>query len=101
MLFLIMWLIVGLIAGALARLLVPGRDPMGLGGTLVLGLVGSLIGGFLGWLLFHQGSEFSPAGLIGSDHRRGDRVAHLPCHAAARRDTPNGPFARSRVVTGP
>ena len=56
----IWWLIVGLIAGALARLLVPGRDPMGLLGTLVLGLVGSLIGGFLGDLF--SGSEgFSPA----------------------------------------
>lgn len=41
------FLIVGLIAGALARLLVPGRDPMGILGTLVLGLVGSLIGGFV------------------------------------------------------
>jgi uncharacterized membrane protein YeaQ/YmgE (transglycosylase-associated protein family) len=61
----IWWLIVGLIAGAIARLLVPGRDPMGLLGTLVLGLVGSLIGGFLGDLF--SGSEgFSPAGLIGS-----------------------------------
>ncbi|HEV2905718.1 MAG TPA: GlsB/YeaQ/YmgE family stress response membrane protein, partial [Actinomycetota bacterium] len=45
------WLLIGLVAGALARLLVPGRDPMGIGGTLVLGLVGSLIGGFLGDLL--------------------------------------------------
>jgi uncharacterized membrane protein YeaQ/YmgE (transglycosylase-associated protein family) len=60
------WLIIGLIAGAVARLLVPGRDPMGLLGTLSLGLVGSLIGGFIGYVL--QGGEgtFSPAGLIGS-----------------------------------
>jgi uncharacterized membrane protein YeaQ/YmgE (transglycosylase-associated protein family) len=62
----IWWLIVGLIAGALARLLVPGRDPMGIVATLALGLVGSLIGGFLGDLLVSGDSDFSPAGLIGS-----------------------------------
>jgi uncharacterized membrane protein YeaQ/YmgE (transglycosylase-associated protein family) len=62
----IWWLIIGLVAGALARLLVPGRDPMGLLGTLALGLVGSLVGGFLGWLIDGGDSAFSPAGLIGS-----------------------------------
>jgi uncharacterized membrane protein YeaQ/YmgE (transglycosylase-associated protein family) len=62
----IWWLIIGLIAGAVARLVVPGRDPMGLLGTLALGLVGSLIGGFLGYLLEGGETTFSPAGLIGS-----------------------------------
>ena len=62
----IAWLIVGLIAGALARLLVPGRDPMGVLGTLVLGLVGSVIGGLVGNLLAGGDQTFSPAGLIGS-----------------------------------
>lgn len=60
------WLVIGLVAGALARLLVPGRDPMGLGGTLLLGLVGSLVGGFLGDLLQRGDQELSPAGLLGS-----------------------------------
>ncbi len=50
-------LIVGLIAGALARLLVPGRDSIGIGGTILLGIVGSFIGGFLGWALFGTGQE--------------------------------------------
>jgi uncharacterized membrane protein YeaQ/YmgE (transglycosylase-associated protein family) len=62
-------LIVGLIAGALARLLVPGRDPMGIGGTILLGVVGSFIGGFLGYVIFHKDSNdgfLQPAGLIGS-----------------------------------
>ena len=62
-------LIVGLIAGALARLLVPGKDPIGIGGTILLGIVGSFIGGFLGWALFgHDKSQgaFQPSGLIGS-----------------------------------
>ena len=60
------WLLIGLVAGALARLLVPGRDPMGLGGTLLLGLVGSLVGGFLGDLLDRGNQDLSPAGLLGS-----------------------------------
>jgi len=46
------WMIVGLVAGALARLLMPGRQPMGLFLTMVLGLVGSLIGGFISSLIF-------------------------------------------------
>jgi uncharacterized membrane protein YeaQ/YmgE (transglycosylase-associated protein family) len=62
----IAWLIVGLIAGAIARLLVPGRDPMGWLGTLVLGLVGSLIGGFLADLLAGGDRDLEAAGLIGS-----------------------------------
>ncbi len=62
-------LIIGLIAGALARLLVPGRDPIGIGGTILLGIVGSFIGGFLGYLLFHHDKSqgaLQPAGIIGS-----------------------------------
>ena len=62
----LVWLIVGLIAGALARLFVPGEDPMGWLGTMVLGLVGSLIGGFLGNLLFDGDFDVTAAGLIGS-----------------------------------
>jgi uncharacterized membrane protein YeaQ/YmgE (transglycosylase-associated protein family) len=62
----IVWLIVGLVAGAIARFLVPGRDPMGWLGTLALGLIGSLIGGFLGDLFTTGNQDFSPAGLIGS-----------------------------------
>lgn len=66
---LVVMIVVGLIAGALARLLVPGRDPMGIGATIVLGIVGSFIGGFLGYLLFRKDSNdgfLQPAGLIGS-----------------------------------
>ena len=67
--FIIVLIIVGLIAGAVARLLVPGRDPMGIGATILLGIVGSFIGGFLGYLLFHKDKAdgfFQPSGLIGS-----------------------------------
>lgn len=46
------WMIVGLVAGAFARLFVPGRQPMGLFMTMLLGLAGSLVGGFLSSLMF-------------------------------------------------
>jgi uncharacterized membrane protein YeaQ/YmgE (transglycosylase-associated protein family) len=70
MLGLIVWLIIiGLIAGAIARLLVPGRDPIGILGTILLGIVGSFVGGFLGYVLFHKDSQegyLQPSGIIGS-----------------------------------
>ncbi len=47
-------IIVGLIAGFLARFLVPGKDPMGILGTLLLGLAGSFVGGFLARALFND-----------------------------------------------
>ena len=62
-------IIIGLIAGALARLLVPGRQHMSIAMTIVLGIVGSFIGGFLGYLIFHKDSSdgfLQPAGIIGS-----------------------------------
>jgi uncharacterized membrane protein YeaQ/YmgE (transglycosylase-associated protein family) len=67
--FLIMLLVVGLVAGFIARAVVPGPDPMGVGGTILLGIVGSFIGGFLGWALFGKDFEdgaFQASGLIGS-----------------------------------
>ena len=60
------WLIVGLVAGFIARGLVPGRDAMGVVGSLILGLIGSLVGGFIGDALTSGDQDFSPAGLIGS-----------------------------------
>jgi uncharacterized membrane protein YeaQ/YmgE (transglycosylase-associated protein family) len=62
-------LIVWLIAGALARLLVPGPDPIGIAGTIVVGIVGSFVGGFLGYALFHKDANqgaLQPSGIIGS-----------------------------------
>src|SRR5256714_10004592 len=67
--FIVILLIVGLIAGAIARLLVPGKDPMGFTGTVGLGVVGSFVGGFLQNLVFlHTLSltRLHPTGLIGS-----------------------------------
>lgn len=65
----IVLIIVGLIAGLLARLLLPGRDPIGLLGTIVLGIAGSFVGGFLANMIqYHTFSihQFHPTGIIGS-----------------------------------
>ena len=51
-------IIIGLVAGFIARALVPGKQSMSVGQTIILGIVGSFIGGFLGRLLFHHGSGF-------------------------------------------
>jgi uncharacterized membrane protein YeaQ/YmgE (transglycosylase-associated protein family) len=62
-------IIIGLIAGALARLVVPGKQDMSILATIVLGIVGSFVGGFLGYLLFHKDGQdgfLQPAGIIGS-----------------------------------
>ena len=42
------WIIFGLIIGALAKLLMPGRDPGGIIVTILLGIVGAVVGGYLG-----------------------------------------------------
>jgi len=47
------FIILGLIAGAIARLIIPGRQAMGWFLTLLLGVIGALLGGWLGGLLFH------------------------------------------------
>ncbi len=63
----IIWfLVVGLLAGLLARALMPGRQSMSLVATLLLGIVGSFVGGFIG-ALFSPGRsvlDLQPSGLI-------------------------------------
>jgi len=51
MLAILGWILFGLIVGALAKLVMPGRDPGGLVVTILLGIVGALVGGFIGRLL--------------------------------------------------
>jgi uncharacterized membrane protein YeaQ/YmgE (transglycosylase-associated protein family) len=63
---LIVFLIVGLVAGFIARALVPGPDPMGWLGTMILGIVGSFVGGTLAALVFGGTLALSTAGIIGS-----------------------------------
>jgi len=62
------WIIFGAIVGVIARFLMPGRDPMSWPATIVLGIVGSFVGGYLAQLLF-AGNASLPApsaGWIGS-----------------------------------
>ena len=52
------WIIFGLIVGALAKLLMPGRDPGGMLVTIVLGIAGALVAGFIGRALgWYQADE--------------------------------------------
>lgn len=62
-------IVIGLLAGALARLMVPGRQNISVVMTIVLGVVGSFVGGFLGYLLFGKDSSegfLQPSGILGS-----------------------------------
>ena len=52
------WILFGLIVGALAKLVMPGRDPGGIIVTMLLGIAGAVIGGFLGRVLgFYETNE--------------------------------------------
>lgn len=62
-------IVVGLIAGAIARLIIPGKQDLSIPMTIAIGIVGSLVGGFLGYIIFHKDSSdgaFQPSGWIGS-----------------------------------
>ena len=57
------WIVFGLVVGAIAKLLMPGRDPGGIIVTMILGIVGALLGGFVGQALgLYAPGE--PAGFI-------------------------------------
>lgn len=59
------WLLFGLVIGALAKFVMPGRDGGGIFVTIILGIVGAMLGGFLGRALgLYQQNE--PAGFVGA-----------------------------------
>jgi uncharacterized membrane protein YeaQ/YmgE (transglycosylase-associated protein family) len=62
----ISWAVFGLVIGLVARMLYPGRQPMGFIATMILGIVGSLLGGFLSYLFgFHpEEGAFHSSGWI-------------------------------------
>jgi uncharacterized membrane protein YeaQ/YmgE (transglycosylase-associated protein family) len=67
--FILFLLVIGLVAGFIARALVPGKDSMSIGATILLGIVGSFVGGLIGYALFHkdgQDGAFQASGIIGS-----------------------------------
>lgn len=51
------WIVLGLVAGAIAKLIMPGNDPGGFIVTMLLGIVGAIIGGFIGSRIFGYGLE--------------------------------------------
>ena len=62
-------IVIGLIAGLIARAIIPGKQSIGILMTIVLGIVGSFVGGFLGFLIFGSdpnGGFLQPSGIIGS-----------------------------------
>ena len=56
------WVVFGLIAGALAKLLMPGKDPGGFFVTMIIGIVGAIVGGFIG-------TQLGFGGISGFDFR--------------------------------
>jgi uncharacterized membrane protein YeaQ/YmgE (transglycosylase-associated protein family) len=83
--FILYLLIIGLIAGFIARAVVPGNDKMSIPATVLLGIIGSFIGGFIGYLLDHDKGDgaFQASGIIGSIV--GAIIALLVYRAANRR----------------
>jgi len=53
------WIVFGLIAGIIAKAIMPGRDPGGAIVTILLGIAGSIVGGFIGRALFYGGRTTS------------------------------------------
>ncbi len=67
--FIVYLIVIGLVAGFIARALVPGRDSMSVSATILLGIVGSFVGGLLGYVLTHHNAQdgaFQASGIIGS-----------------------------------
>ncbi len=52
------WIVFGLLAGLVARAVTPGRHGIGCVGTLAVGVIGALIGGFLGEAVFEEEIDF-------------------------------------------
>ena len=81
MLTVLSWILFGLVVGAIARLLVPGRDPLGWVATTLLGIVGALIGGGVAYALGLGTEPDAPAGWVLAT--AGAAVAILIYHLAA------------------
>ena len=87
-------IVIGLLAGALARLEVPGTQDISNLMTIVVGIVGSFVAGFLGYLIFHQDPQdgFLPAL---RNHRRLHRSGHRDADLDQRRQAPRRPSLKS------
>ena len=56
------WIVFGLVVGIIAKLVTPGRDPGGFIVTMLLGIAGALLGGFIGRAMGFYGPRSQPAG---------------------------------------
>ncbi len=63
---LLWWILFGAVVGAIAKLIMPGKDPGGCLATIALGILGSVVGGFIIGLIWPGRSTLTPAGWIGS-----------------------------------
>jgi uncharacterized membrane protein YeaQ/YmgE (transglycosylase-associated protein family) len=67
--FVVVMILLGLVAGAVARVVLPGPDRIGILGTIAVGVIGSFVGGFLGYVLFDKDvgeGALQPSGIIGA-----------------------------------
>ena len=60
----IVFILVGLVVGVVARLLMPGRDPIGIIGTILVGIVGAIVGGYLWKAVFGNTEDVEWIGSI-------------------------------------
>jgi uncharacterized membrane protein YeaQ/YmgE (transglycosylase-associated protein family) len=63
---LIVLVVIGLVAGLIARAVIPGKQDLGIIATIVLGIIGSFVGNLLGGIISGRGFELGTAGWIGS-----------------------------------
>ena len=59
-------IVIGLIAGAIARLVIPGKQNLSIPMTILIGIIGSFVGGFIGYLIHHNDNFLQPSGILGS-----------------------------------
>ncbi len=87
----IVWAVFGLVIGLVARMLYPGRQSMGLLSTMILGIVGSLLGGFISWAIGFRPDDgaFRGAGWIMSIVGA-LIVVWISLYASSQRGTPRG-----------
>ncbi len=62
----IVLIVIGLVAGLIARAVIPGKQDLGVVATIALGIIGSLVGNTLGGIISGRGFELGTAGWIGS-----------------------------------
>lgn len=63
MINLIMWVVYGIVVGLIAKILYPGKEPKGFLSTILVGILGSFVGGFINYALGF-GTAFQPSGIL-------------------------------------